>query len=176
MVLTGEGEHIFQDLTWQLEGQQRRRLYMMRVPLYVKSEHQAYADTAFRPFETWGWPNAEGYTFGKGIEWEFIRFPPDLARHTLPDGACFEVKWLDADEFSNWSEFDFDDIPRIARKLREWKVFTALQEGRQIGELVPFYSENEHIIEAARRITAPQWRALGTAHRAPVMELGEAPP
>ncbi len=175
MVLTGEGEHIFQDLTWQLQGQ-RRRLYMMRVPLYVESERRAYADTAFRPFETWGWPNAEGYTFGKGIEWEFIRFPPDLARHTLPDGACFEVKWLEADEFSNWSELEFDDTPRIARKLREWEVFTGLQDGRQVDELVPFYSENEHVIEAARRITTPEWRAMGIARPSPAMESGEARP
>ena len=45
----------------------------------------------------------------KGIRvGDSVCFPRSAARWIdLPDGVCFEIKWLDADEFSHWSPIDF---------------------------------------------------------------------
>ena len=158
MLLTEEGEQAFTDLAWQLEGMSRR-VYMMRIPLYVESSTKAYADASMRAFETWGWPNRQGFQFGKGFEWEVIEFPTDLSPHRLPDGVCFEIKWLDVDEFSNWSHRAFDS-GRVTRKQREWLVFNRLQKEGGPDGVFTIESSGEHVIEAVRRLTVPDWDRL----------------
>jgi hypothetical protein len=163
MLLTMEGERILTDLAWQLEGRSCR-VYMMRVPLYVASPELGYADAAKRYFETWGWPNAESVYFAKGLDWEVVRFTAELPDQVLPDGACFELKWLDADEFSNWSDGEFDRNPRVERKAREWHVFSNLRDGRLVGGLVPFTSEGTgHVIDSVGRTSIPDWGTLRSA-------------
>ena len=132
---------------------------MMRIPLYVESSTKAYVDASMRAFETWGWPNRQGFQFGKGFEWEVIEFPIDLSPHRLPDGVCFEIKWLDVDEFSNWSHREFDS-GRVTRKQREWLVFNRLQKEGGPDGVFTIESSGEHVIETVRRLTVPDWDRL----------------
>ena len=160
MALTSEGEYVFRDLAWQLEGQVAR-VRMMTIPLYVESRVRAWADLRIRHFETYAWPNAERFCYGKCLDWELFRFPRDVARKTLPDGVCLEIKRLDVDEFSNWSDREFDDNPRIPRKRREREVFSGLQAGEPVAGLVPLIAApGGHVIDAARRIPVPEWLAM----------------
>jgi glycosyltransferase involved in cell wall biosynthesis len=163
MVLTGEGESILSDLAWQLEGK-RIRIFMMTVPLYVQSASLAYIDFSIRHFETYGWPNAVENFYRKALEWELIRLSPDLARHVLPDGICFELKWLDSDEFSHWSHRDFDRTPRTSRKAREWRVINRLRLGQYGDGLVPVVPESDqHVVTAVRQTSVTGWQTMRSA-------------
>ncbi|TCJ12308.1 hypothetical protein E0L93_15470, partial [Rubrobacter taiwanensis] len=127
MVLTPEGERVLRDLSWQLEGV-GGRVRMALLPVYVESERAAYVYLTHPHRELCGWRNTPDHVFFKCFDWEHVR---PWAEHTvqLPDWVCFELKWLDADEFSHWSYTDFKATIN-ARKRREWELFHALREGR----------------------------------------------
>jgi hypothetical protein len=128
MVMSDRLAAILRDLAWQLEGEQRI-LVIPRLPLYVADHRRAFLDTALPNLEPWGWPNAPDYRFGKGIEWELAPMPSGKDRFVLPPWTCVELKYLDSDEFENWSHHRFDDSPRTRRKRRELAVFQALVRG-----------------------------------------------
>ena len=73
-----------------------------------------------------------------------------------PDWMCFELKWLDADEFGHWSHTDFK-VEINKRKLREWELFHALREGASLPKGVVRIESPEglHVIEHLRRIYVP---------------------
>jgi hypothetical protein len=73
----------------------------------------------------------------------------------LPNFACFELKWLDADEFGHWSHTDFKEINN--RKRREWDLFHSLREGISLPEGVVRVESPEgmHVIELLRRNYVP---------------------
>jgi hypothetical protein len=154
MVLTPEGEGVLRDLSWQLEGVDGT-VKMRRDPVYVESERVAYIDFGETPFEPWGWRNTSEHTFIKCFDWEHVR--PD-ADHTMqaPDWACFELKWLDADEFGHWSHTDFK-LEINKRKRREWDLFHALKEGASLPEGVVRVEspEDVHVIEHLRHTYVP---------------------
>ncbi len=134
MVLTPQGEQVIRDLAWQLEGIEAM-LRMRRAAVYVESERTAYVDLAYSHGELWGWPNASNYTFIKCFDWEFIQ---PFADHIieLPDIMCFELKWLDAEEFAHWSDTTFDKATMNARKRRDQRIFQALHEGSPLPDNV----------------------------------------
>ena len=161
MLLTEEGEQAFTDLAWQLEGED----VVLRVPrygLYVVSDEVALVDTELQNREPWGWPNREGFRFGKGFEWEIQLFPQAGIRWmNLPDGICFEIKWLDLDEFSHWSHREFGETVRTARKQRELAVFEDLTVGQEVPGLISIdRGDRPHVIDTAQRISVPQWRSM----------------
>jgi glycosyltransferase involved in cell wall biosynthesis len=130
MVLTVAGERAFEELTWQLEGLDAI-IQIPRFPVYVESEDVAYVDGDMRNREAWAWPNGSDYYFDKGAEWEIPVWPSGLSFVRLPEWTCFELKWLDADEFQHWSPTeDFSGNTRTTRKAREWAVFHDVREGR----------------------------------------------
>ena len=47
----------------------------------------------------------DGFRFGKGFEWEVIEFPSSCPRIVSPTASA-SIKWLDLDEFTNWSNRD----------------------------------------------------------------------
>jgi hypothetical protein len=151
MVLTPEGERVLRDLAWQLQGIDGT-VKMCRYPAYVESERVAYVDFGQTPYEPWGWRNTSEHTFVKCFDWEHVK--PD-ADYTLqaPDWMCFELKWLDADEFGHWSHTDFK-VEINKRKLREWELFHALKEGASLPKGVVRVESPEglHVIEHLRRI------------------------
>ncbi len=160
MVLTGEGEDVFRDLAWQIEGQ-RARIRMMAIPLYVESSERAWADVQIRHYETYAWPNAEGFRYGKCFDWEQFKYPRQVATKTLPYGVCLEIKRLDVDEFSNWSDVEFDDNPRLPRKRRERAVFRGLAAGEPVGGLVPLsVPPGGQVVDVARQTRVPDWLAM----------------
>jgi hypothetical protein len=160
MVLSTEGEHIFRELEWQVEGQQVR-VRMMTVPFYVESENHGYADLLLRHFETYAWPNAEHFSYAKFLEWELLQFPPEVPIKTLPDGVCLEIKRLDSNEFSNWSALEFDENPRLLRKSHEQEIFRRLQAHEHVDGLVAYASDgHQHVIAAALQTSVPEWEAL----------------
>jgi hypothetical protein len=71
----------------------------------------------------------------------------------LPNFACFELKWLDADEFGHWSHTDFK-VEINDRKRREWELFHALREEASLPQGVVRVESPEglHIIEHLRSI------------------------
>jgi hypothetical protein len=150
MVLTPEGEGVLGDLAWQLQGIDGT-VKMCRFPAYVESERIAYVDFGFTPYELWGWRNTPEHTFIKCFDWEHIRPDPDDYILQAPDWACFELKWLDADEFGHWSHTDFKEIND--RKRREWELFHTLREGVSLPERVVRVESPEglHVIEHLRR-------------------------
>ena len=165
MVLTPEGERVLRDLAWQLQGIDAA-ITMRRDPVYVESERVAYVDVVPGKAEPWGWRNSPAYTFSKAFDWELMLPRPGDPVTRLPNFACFELKWLDADEFGHWSYTDFK-VEINDRKRREWELFHALREGTSLPEGVERVQSPEgmHIIEHLRRTYVPLVRrhALRTA-------------
>jgi glycosyltransferase involved in cell wall biosynthesis len=150
MVLTPEGERVLRDLAWQLEGIDAA-ITMRRDPVYVESERVAYVDAAVGKAEPWGWRNTPEHTFSKAFDWELMLPRPGDLVTKLPNFVCFELKWLDADEFGHWSHTDFK-VEINDRKRREWDLFHALREGASLPEGVVRVESPEglHVIEHLR--------------------------
>jgi glycosyltransferase involved in cell wall biosynthesis len=129
MVLTVEGASVLSDLGWQLTAP-THIVSMPHPPLYVESETVAYLDTHLRNTEPWILPTTSDAAYVKGFDWEVRRPVPSAERMVLPDGLCFELKWLDSDEFAHWTSADAFHPVRSPRKVREHTVFHALREGR----------------------------------------------
>ena len=158
MVLTGEGEQIVRDLSWQLEATDVR-VYIPRHSVYVTSDAVAYLDTGLRNREPWGWPNKPGFTFGKGFEWEIPLQPPaPVTSVFLPQFICFELKWLDLNEFDHWSPHDFERSGRTGRKNREMEVFAGLQRGVVAPDLLRIEREGtEHVVDTITQRSSAVW-------------------
>ncbi|MBA2464832.1 MAG: glycosyltransferase family 2 protein [Nocardioidaceae bacterium] len=129
MVLTPEGAALVADVGWQIATEETIVVFQHH-PLYVESPQVAYFDIKLRNMEPWIYPQGPDYTYIKGFDWEIRAFPDDVRRMTMPQGLCFELKWLDMDEFAHWSTPEAFDPVRSPRKVREYEVFTALVEGR----------------------------------------------
>ena len=162
MVLTPQGEQVLRDLAWQLEGIDEM-VKMCRFPVYVLSNRVAYLDLGRTPYEAWGWRNTSDHTFIKCFDWEHVR---PWADHTLrlPDFVCFELKWLDADEFAHWSYTDFKTEIN-SRKRREWELFHALRAGSSLPDKVVRVESPDglHVIDHLRTTYAPLRRELTTS-------------
>ena len=141
---------MLRDLAWQLQGIDAA-ITMRRDPVYVESERLAYVDTVPGKAEPWGWRNSQAYTFSKAFDWELMMPRPGDPVTRLPNFACFELKWLDADEFGHWSHTDFK-VEINDRKRREWELFHALREGISLPEGGRAGGESRG---AARRRTPP---------------------
>jgi hypothetical protein len=154
MVLTPEGERVLRDLSWQLQGIDGT-VKMCRYPAYVESERVAYVDFGQTPYEPWGWRNTSDHTFIKCFDWEHVRPDADYSLQA-PDWTCFELKWLDADEFGHWSHTDFK-IEINRRKRREWDLFHALREEASLPDGVVRVESPEglHVIEHLSRNYVP---------------------
>lgn len=163
MVLTEEGEQIVRDLAWQLEATEVV-LPILRVPVYVESADVAWVDVGVSGyFEPCGWPNTREYRFIKGFEWEVPVRPDNVPTRMLPSYTCFELKWLDSDEFSNWTGDDFITSQRSSRKQRDYHLFTSLNEGRVPPELVKLErGDAEHVIDVVRTGRRTWWEQLAT--------------
>ena len=161
MVLSPEGGRVLRDLSWQLEGIDAT-VKMRRSPVYIESERVAYVDLA-PPFgELWGWRNTPDHTFIKYFDWEFVRSGSDYLLQ-LPDWTCFELKWLDADEFAHWSYTNFK-AEINSRKRREWELFHSLGEGSPLPDnVIRIESTKEvHVVEHLRNTYAAFRRQLKT--------------
>jgi glycosyltransferase involved in cell wall biosynthesis len=161
MVLTVAGERAFDDLRWQLEGLDAI-VQIPRYPVYVESEDVAYVDGDMRNREAWAWPNGAEYYFDKGAEWEIPVWPSGLPFVRLPEWTCFELKWLDADEFQHWSPTEDFSGNRTTRKAREWAVFHDLREGRVPPGVNRVESPGStHVIERLREQSAARYVLQG---------------
>ena len=162
MVLTPQGEQVLRDLAWQLQGVDGT-VKICRSSVYIESDRVAYVDLASPPGELWGWRNTSEHAFIKGFDWEFVRPFADYNLQ-VPDWVCFELKWLDADEFSHWSHTDFKTEIN-ARKRREWELFHALREGSSLPENVARVESSDglHVIEYLRSTYAPLRHQLATS-------------
>jgi glycosyltransferase involved in cell wall biosynthesis len=167
MVLTPEGEGVLRDLSWQLEGVDAA-ITMRRDPVYVESERVAYIDAAVGKAEPWGWRNTSEHTFSKAFDWELMLPRPRDLVTKLPNFVCFELKWLDADEFSHWSHTDFK-FQINARKRREWELFHALRERSSLPEnVIRVESPNGmHVFDHLRQIYKALLRQLATSTMEP---------
>jgi len=129
MVLSPEGEQVLRDLAWQLEGV-GGTVRMALSSVYVESPRVAYVDLSYVHGELCGWRNVPEHTFVKCFDWEHVRpWSDSLLR--VPDWMCFELKWLEADEFDHWSDTEFETGP-LFRKRREWAVIRALLGGTDL--------------------------------------------
>lgn len=129
MVLTAEGVAMVSDLAWQIEHEETLVVFQ-HFPLYVESDRVGYFDLGLRNSEPWIHPQGPEYTYVKGFDWEIRQQPEGVRRLTMPQGICFELKWLDSDEFDHWTTTDAFDPLRSPRKVHEFGVFNALREGR----------------------------------------------
>ncbi|MEP6667368.1 MAG: hypothetical protein ABJA81_13045, partial [Nocardioidaceae bacterium] len=128
MVLTPEGVAVVRDLGWLLPDN-----VVVAIPrhgLFVESDNVAYLDRGTANIEKYVFPMAPGYGHVKSFEWELRMHPEDITLVRLPDGLCVELKYLDSDEFSQWTTpGSFAQSTRTERKRREWDVFHRLREG-----------------------------------------------
>lgn len=152
MVLTLDGERTISELAWQLEGVEAI-IQIPRYPVYIESATVAYLDADMRNREAWLWPNGSEYYFFKGAEWEIPVWPEKLPYFRLPEWTVFELKWLDADEFTHWTPTeDFSASKRTTRKSREWAVFHDVQQGRvPMGVHRIESAGSEHVIERLKQ-------------------------
>jgi hypothetical protein len=165
MVLTGDGERIVRDLVRQVE-RQPTVVHVPRYALYVVSDDVAWVDVALTNREPWAWPNRDGMLAGKGFEWEIPLFGGNGYRPMrVPEGICFETKWLDRDEFAHWSHRDFGRTPRTARKRRELEVVERLSRNDPPSGLIRIARDaaTAHVIETVARISRPEWSDLTSA-------------
>lgn len=162
MVLSRDGVRILRDIGSKLAGA-RSVLSFPYHALYVTSDSTAYVDPEMRRSEIWGWPNDPAFYFGKGFEWELILHPSDVTKTVLPEWVCFELKWLDDDEFDHWATRDFDKSPRTRRKQREWEIFSALRSGDVLPALDPVHSEVESVLDLVSRRPRSAWAELQQA-------------
>jgi glycosyltransferase involved in cell wall biosynthesis len=160
MVLTPQGERLLRDLAWQHEASDGA-ITLRRDPVYVESDRVAYVDTVPGKAEPWGWRNSPAYTFAKAFDWELMLPQPGDPVTRLSDFVCFELKWLDADEFAHWSHADFKVVTND-RKRRDWELFHALREGpTPPDDLVRVeIPEGMHVIEHLRNNYAAIRRGL----------------
>jgi glycosyltransferase involved in cell wall biosynthesis len=150
MVLTQDGEAYLDQLRWQLEGVEAI-VQIPRYAVYVESEDVAYLDAGLTNREPWAWPNKPDYYFGKAFEWEIPLWPQNLPFIRLPEWSCFELKWLDANEFAHWSDDDFSTSDRTSRKAREMSVFKAVKGGELPNDVHRIESPgSRHVIELLR--------------------------
>lgn len=160
MVLTTEGERVLRDMAWQLEATDA----IVRIPrhsLYLSADGVGYVDMSWRNREPWGWPNKPGFTFGKGFEWEIPLQPGPIQSVVLPQFICFELKWLDTDEFAHWSPHEFGRSIRTGRKQREMALFAGLQRGDVPAELLPVYPDgHDHVVEVVRGRSTATWNGI----------------
>jgi glycosyltransferase involved in cell wall biosynthesis len=157
MLLTREGELILREHAWQLEATDVV-LPIPRIPVYVVSDELAHLDVGFRHYEPCAWPNKPAYRFVKGFEWEVPVRPDDVPVTVLPSHICFEIKWLDRDEFTNWTGQDFMTSERATRKQRDWDVFPNLRRGTVPAGLVRVdRGDAHHLLEAVRTGRRVHW-------------------
>jgi hypothetical protein len=156
MVLTDTAVNVLRDLAWQLEASQAV-VWIPRYPLFIADDARAFFDVGMRNTEPWGWPNRPGYSFVKAMDWELNLWRAGVPKVTLPSWACFELKYLGADEFDHWSHTDFDATERTERKLREWEVFHALAAGREPpADVEPVEApDGQHVIDYVRSTWLP---------------------
>ena len=129
MVLTPEGVTVLSDALWRVEATDSVIL-LQHQPLYVESERVAYLDTKLRFQEPWIYPTGPEFVYLKGFDWEVRSQSSRVQKLALPAGLCFELKWLDTDEFDHWTDLEAIHPNRSRRKTREYEVFTALNEQR----------------------------------------------
>jgi hypothetical protein len=130
MALTAEGAAQVRDFCWQV-GNTRVNLLLPRHPLYIESEQVGYLDLGLHNVEHYGHPILSGYCYVKAFEWESLRVPPGSRNFTLPAGSCLELKHLDEDEFSHWTDHQaFATSFRTRRKRRDFATFRAINAGR----------------------------------------------
>jgi glycosyltransferase involved in cell wall biosynthesis len=157
MVLTDGGVRTLRQLSWQLEYADAA-LSVLTHPLYVIDDRTALFDPRSPYVEPRLLPNNSVYAYAKGVDWEIPTIPASTRVMRLQDGLACEIKWLDADEFSNWSSTDFADERRYPRKSREWAVFEAHRNGLDPDELIRVEApEGTHVIDFVRQVWLPQW-------------------
>jgi glycosyltransferase involved in cell wall biosynthesis len=135
MVLTREGVDALRDASWQLERTQAV-LVIPRHPVTVVDEQRAWIDLGYRFLEPWVYPMGPGTTFAKAFEWEVREWPASARRVVLPEGLVVEVRWMDLDELSHWSDTEAFDDYRTPRKKRELDVLRAIETGTPLEGLV----------------------------------------
>jgi len=165
MVMSDALVRALRDLVWQLEPSEAI-VRIPRHPLYVADDRRGFIDTAMANREPWGWPNGPGYRFTKAVEWELSAFPDDVPFLYLPQWSSIELKYLDADEFANWSDTGFETTRRTRRKRREWETFRALATGNEPpAGVVPVESpDDRHLVDYVRTTWLPERaRATSTA-------------
>jgi glycosyltransferase involved in cell wall biosynthesis len=155
MVLTDAGVNALRTLSWQLEHVEVV-IVIPRHPVYVIDDSAAYFDVDFVNNEPFVFPNHPDYTFAKAFDWEVRLIPEETPWFTLQQGLQFELKWLDRDEFENWSKTDFKPEVRT-RKAREWAIFQAHHRGEQHPGLSRIQSaDGIHIVDYIRDVWLPQ--------------------
>jgi hypothetical protein len=124
----------------------------------VVDDRHAFLDVKMRNCEPWIWPNLPGCSFFKAMEWELTMWPTRFGVVTLPEWACLELKYLDADEFGHWTSRDFSGTVRTERKYREWEVFRALASGGDVPESVLAIEgpPDRHVIDYVRSTWLPE--------------------
>jgi hypothetical protein len=157
MLLTEDAVSTLRDLAWQLEAAQSI-VQIPRHSLYVVDDRHAFLDVKMRNCEPWIWPNLPGCSFFKAMEWELTMWPTRFGVVTLPEWACLELKYLDADEFGHWTSRDFSGTVRTERKYREWEVFRALASGGDVPESVLAIEgpPDRHVIDYVRSTWLPE--------------------
>ncbi len=157
MVLSDAAVNQLRDLAWQLESVEAI-IRVPRVPLYLADDRHAYLDLSVRNVEPWAWPNRPGYSFVKAMEWELPLWGSKARNIVLPSWGCVELKHLDADEFAHWSDTNFDQTSRTARKRREWQVFQALTSGGNPPDEVQRIDapDGVHVIDHVRDVVLPR--------------------
>lgn len=163
MLITDDGIEIFAELSWRVEASEAV-IRALHIPVYMESATRAYVDTESSG-EPFGWPNSSRYYFGKAMEWELLRKPPHVPIVELPEGICFELKWLSQDEFDHWSsQGDFQATNRTARKKREWHIFNSLRDGVLPTGMIRVEAEDdEKVVDRIQRISRLEWQELRDA-------------
>ncbi len=157
MVLTPEGVAALSDLSWLVQNEEVVVAFQHN-PLYVESDRVAYIDLKLRTMEPWIYPMGPDYTYVKGFDWEIRELPERARRLTMPRGLCFELKWLDQDEFTHWTSPEDFSEERTPRKIREYHVFTTLARGGfdELDSVVRIESpEGVHVVDHVSEVWLP---------------------
>jgi hypothetical protein len=152
MPLTPRGVAVTRDLAWQLDAAPAV-VAIPRQPIYVVDDRTAYVDLV--PYrEPSIRPNGPGFGFTKSFEWELGEFDQGTPMWGLRESLCVELKHADADEFDHWTDTDFEQTVRTARKAREWEAMGRIVKGETPDEFVRVDAPAglhvvDHVLQAA---------------------------
>jgi glycosyltransferase involved in cell wall biosynthesis len=114
-------QHLKNELTTIGTSDSLRAYKLEATTIYVK-DSSYFLSVKEKNQETRIFRNLNSNFFEKGWDWEVLKLEKNTVVKALKQTKAFEIKYVDDDEFSHWSEMSFNSV----RKVREFRNHRSL--------------------------------------------------